>query len=159
MSDHGRYVRMACCCCAADWIEDRMEPGPSCPVCGHQVPWASIGDSDLSVEGPGMFDVSAGHLIDLFGHWGFLGSLIRPSGGRVDFGSWIYEDDRCDPTWEIAVDVAVYTDTDVLRSVIVGYHVDGKLVLTTTVLNSQRLLELVAAITRTMGDPELVEAA
>ena len=158
MVEDTRYVRMACTC-GADWIEDRMEPGPTCPVCDHHVPWDSLDDSDLSVEGPGMFDVSGGHLIDLFGDWGFLGSLTQPGHGHVDVGSWTYGEDCLQPAWEVVVDVAVYRGTDVLRSVVVGYRVGGKTVLSTTVTSSERLLDLVAAIVRTMREPAPVEAA
>ena len=158
MSECHRYVLMACSC-GAEWIEDRMEPGPSCPGCGQTVPWAAIDEADLGVEGPGMFDVSASRLIELFGRWGFHGSLVEPTRGRVDVGRWTCGGDRCDLRWEVVIDVAAYKETDVLRSVIVGYHVDGKLVLWTSVLSSIRLLELVAAITRTMLSPSIVEAA
>ena len=157
MVEDTRYVRMACAC-GADWIEDRMEPGPSCPLCGYLVPWDQVDDADLSVEGPGMFDVSAGHLIELFGHWGFSGSLTQPGRGRVDVGSWTHGDDRCDPAWKIIVDVAVATATAGRRSVMVGYRVGGKTVLSTTVTSSERLLDLVAAIVRTMREPAPVEA-
>ena len=158
MSDDTRYICMACAC-GADWVEDRMEPGPTCPVCAQTVPWAAIDEADLGVQGPGTFDVSGSHLVDLFGHWGFQGSLVQPTRGRVDVGRWICGHDGCDRRWEITIDAAVYKETDVLRSVVVGYHVDGKLVLSTTVLSSVWLLELVAAITRTMLSPSRVEAA
>ena len=158
MSDDERYVEMACAC-GAEWVEDGMEPGPTCPGCGQTVPWAAIDEADLGVEGPGMFDVSASRLIELFGRWGFHGSLVVLTRGRVDVGRWTCGGDRCDPRWEVVIDIAAYKETNVLRSVIVGYHVDGKLVLWTSVLSSIRLLELVAAITRTMLSPSIVEAA
>jgi len=158
VSDDARYVRVACAC-GAYWIEDRMEPGPTCPGCGQTAPWAAINEADLFVEGPGMFDASASHLIDLLSHWGFHGSLVVLTRGRVDVGRWTCGGDRCDPRWEVVIDIAAYKETNVLRSVIVGYHVDGKLVLWTSVLSSIRLLELVAAITRTMLSPSIVEAA
>ena len=68
MTDDARYVEMTCSC-AARWIEDRLESGPTCPGCGDHELWASLDDTDLFVEGPGQFDVSASHLIDLFKAW------------------------------------------------------------------------------------------
>ena len=72
--------------------------------------------------------------------------MTRPKRGHVDVGTWTFADDEGDPAWKITIDVAVYKDDEVVRSVILTYRVDGRLVLSTTVLSSEWLHELVAII-------------
>ena len=153
-----RYTAMACSC-GSDWIEDRMQPGPTCPCCGEHEPWAEVEDSDcLCVAGSGKFDVSASQLMGLFEAWGFQESRPLTRQGYIEKGGWDRSREEDDPVWRIAVDVEAFRGADKVRSVVLNYHVDGGLVLSTSVLSSERLLDLIAAIDRTMRYPAHVLA-
>ena len=150
MKTESRYVTMACAC-GSDWVEDRMQPGPTCPVCGEHEPWAEVEDSDcLCVAASGEFDLSASQLMGLFEAWGFQEARRLTTQGYIEKGSWDREQEEDDPAWRIAVDVEVFRDADKIRSLVLRYYVDGALVFSMSVLSSERLLDLVAAIDRTM---------
>ena len=88
MTDDTRYVRTACGC-GANWIEDRMQPGPTCPVCGHSEPWDLVGECDrLYPHEAGTFDVAASDVIELLELCAFKGTLRRHKRGHVDLGRW-----------------------------------------------------------------------
>ena len=149
MSDDTRYVRVACAC-GADWIEDRMEPGPSCPVCGHQEPWGSVEDcSRLFPQGPAKFGLPASKVIDLLERCAFTGSLTEKRRGS-DAGRWAYEHQDGGTAWTILIDIEVFREEDRLRSVLLAYWVDGKPALAVTVLTAEKLIDIIATIVRTI---------
>ncbi len=148
MSDDTRYIEMACAC-GTDWIEDRLEPGPLCPICGHQERWTSLADCDqLSVEGPGEFDLAASDLIGLLKNWGFYGSLRRSSRGQLEVGRWKYQLEDEGISREVTVELTVHKDQDKIKSVLLSLRVDRNLGLKITPLSVKQLHEIVAAIGR-----------
>ena len=151
MVEDTRYVRMACAC-GADWIEDRMEPGPRCPRCGHHVPWdqMDVACSRLFPQGPGEFDLPASDVIDLLERCAFTGSLASTRRRRVDAGRWAYEHRDGDTSWQLLIDIEVFRGEDRLRSVLLTYRVDGKPALAVTVLTAERLIDIIATIVRTI---------
>ena len=153
MVEDTRYMRMACAC-GADWIEDRMEPGPSCPVCGHHMPWdqVDVACSRLFPQGPGEFDLPAGDVIDLLERCAFIGSLTSTRRRRVDAGRWAYEHRDGDTSWKLLIDIEAFRGEDRLRSVLLTYSVDGKPALAATVLTAERLIDIVADIARTIQE-------
>ena len=151
MPDDDRYVEMACAGCGAEWVEDGMEPGPSCPSCGHHEPWSSVENcSRLFALGQGAFDVSASKLIAFLERCAFHGSLTRPRRSRVEIGRWSYDHKDGDTAWKLMVDIQVFKGEDSLRSVILSYWVDGKVAVETTVLSGDRLHDIIATIVRTI---------
>jgi hypothetical protein len=137
-----------------------MQPGPTCPCCGEHEPWAEVEDSDcLCVAGSGKFDVSASQLMGLFEAWGFQEARALTTQGYIEKGRWDRGQEEDDPAWRIAVDVEIFRGADKVRSVILNYYVDGEQVLSTSVLSSERLLDLVASVERTMRHPAHMLAA
>ena len=152
MVEDTRYVRMACAC-GAGWIEDRIEPGPSCPACGHHAPWDSVEDcSRLFPLEPGQFDLPASDVIDLLERCAFTGSLTSTRRRHVDAGRWAYEHRDGDTSWQLLIDIEVFRGEDRLRSVLLTYRVDGKPALAVTVLTAERLIDIVADIARTIQE-------
>ena len=149
MTDDTRYVEMACAC-GTDWIEDRLEPGPSCPICGHLERWASLADCDqLFAEGPGEFDLAASDLIGLLKNWGFYGSLRHSSRGQLEVGRWKYQLEDQGVAREVIVELTVHKGEDKIKSVLLSLRVNRNLCLKITPLSVERLHEIVAAIART----------
>ena len=152
MSDSARYVLMTCAC-GANWFEDRMAPGPACPMCGHQETWGDLDRSPLfSVDGPGQFGVPASHLFETLQRCAFKGRLSRPKRGHVEIGLWRYEHSDAATRWTISVEVGVHKGEDVVRSVILDYCVDGKAALSTTVGSARQLLAILETIVVTIAD-------
>jgi hypothetical protein len=150
MTNETRYEQMACSC-GSQWIEDRMQLGPTCPFCGHHERWDSVeGCSRLFIEGPGEFDMSATELIALLERCAFTGSLTKPKRGRVDVGRWVYDHKDGDTGWKLLIDIEVFKDHGGIRSVLLSYWVDGKPALDTTAVSADGLLDTVATIVRSI---------
>src|SRR5436309_11163159 len=92
MTDPDRYTRMTCCACPAEWVEDRLEPGPRCPRCRHYEPWPLLENCPRlsAVDGP-PFESSASDFSKLLAECGFH-STGRPIGqpGRSYIARWLY---------------------------------------------------------------------
>ncbi len=150
MPDDTRYVEMSCAC-AADWIEDRIEPGPTCPVCGHHESWESLESCSRFLPlGPREFDVSADDLTGLLERRAFRGSLSRTNGGHVDVGRWTYRHRDGGTTWKVTVDIEVFSGKGLVRSVLLSYWAGGTPAVQTTVISGERLLSIITTIVRTI---------
>src|SRR2546428_2691981 len=152
MLDTDRYVHIGCAC-GAEWIEDRMEPGPVCPSCTHYEPWPLVEHcSRLGVDGPGQFDVAATKLAQFLGSCEFRTSpQAETSRGKTKTGCWTYIHKDGKTSWTISVEVSRYTDTDAVRSVALTYLIDRKPALEIMFLSGQQLLDMLANIVRTIG--------
>ena len=116
MSDDGGYVEMACAC-GAEWVENGMEPGPTCPSCSHHDPWSSVENcSRLFALGPAKFDMRASELVALLERCAFHGLLTRPRRSRVETGRWTYDHMDGDTAWKLLVDIQVFRGEDSLRA-------------------------------------------
>src|SRR5437867_2076912 len=115
MSDSERYTQISCACSAV-WTEDRMDPGPTCPLCAHYEPWPLLNNcKHLSVDDGCLFDLTATQLIELLEGCGFRGSA-SVARGRTSSGCWSYQHKAEKTTWTISVEVSRYTGADVVRS-------------------------------------------
>ena len=64
-ADSQSYIEM-CCACGAIWIEDRMDPGPSCPSCRHYEAWPLVQNCHyLAVANPPQLDLTLIELQEL----------------------------------------------------------------------------------------------
>src|SRR5207245_1396215 len=152
MADNERYTSMSCAC-SATWTEDRMEPGPSCPVCHHYEPWPLVQNCRrLGVMGPRQFDEPATELANYLGSCGFKSSLqSAASSGRTETRCFAYLHKQGNTTWTISVDVSRYTDTDTVRSVGLRYLIGRKPALEMMFTAREQLIDILATIVQTIG--------
>ena len=152
MTETDRYLAMNCAC-SAIWIEDRMEPGPSCPVCHHYEPWPLVENCPrLGVEGPGQFDEPATELAKYLGSCGFKSSLqAAKSSGRTETRCFTYQHKHGSTSWTISVELSRYTDTDAVRSVGLCYLIGRKPALEMMFVSREQLLDILATIVQTIS--------
>jgi len=152
LSESDRYVAMTCAC-GAEWIEDRMEPGPTCPLCNHSEPWLLVEKCPrLGIIRPGQFDEPATQLAKYLGSCGFKSSLqARKSSGRTETRCFTYVHRQGNTAWSISLEVSRYTDTDAVRSVALRYLIGRKPALEMMFTAREQLIDILAAIVQTIG--------
>lgn len=150
MADIERYVQMGCCC-GAEWIEDRLEPIATCPWCGIQLGWDELATADhMGIVGPGYIDLSPSLLREIMQNCSFQETTTSPTCSRYDSTIWTHILSAPGTIWEITIEVTSFKTNEQLRSITFVCRLSGTPVIYTSLLTTEQLVFLLAAIARSM---------
>jgi hypothetical protein len=150
MSSTERYLQMGCSC-GAEWIEDWLEPGPTCPWCDLKFTWEQLPESDrMGIVGPGCIDMSPDQFRQIMDNCSFVETKNPSARSRYDSSIWTHLFATPGTIWEITIEVTSFKSEAQIRSVTLSLRLTGNPVLFTAVLTADQLLFVLAAIARSM---------
>ena len=147
-----RYIEM-CCACGAIWIEDRMDPGPTCPSCRHYEAWPLVQNCRyLAVSDRPQLDLTLAELQELLQLCAFTEVRGRSrTSGRVKTVTWGYTHKEGKIAWTLEVEVSRHAGDEVLKCACLRYSVGRKPALEVWIPSRNELFEVMASIVRTIG--------
>ena len=148
-----RYTRMACCACPADWVEDRLEPGPRCPRCQHYEPWPLLENcAKLQAIDEGLlFEATVSGLAKLLTDCAFQADR-RPARqpGRSLITRRVYTHKDGGPSRSIEIAIDAFPEEDMIRSLMLTYKVGKTTALQFMPATVELMLEYLTIIVQTI---------